>query len=388
MKRVAIVVLMLCCASAAAAADILFDHGNGALTCGDRTGVGGCATKAGDGEALTIAFARSAPELLDRTVTITRRHAALREKVKSILFPTGITPEAPEGTKGGTVVKNVSTIDHSYRTVENAARAISDDISAGGMIGFRDHKIILREAVAALAQFAGGYDKVPDALKNVANLERPIGDISTWWANVRALNDVSDEPAPLQPETTIVDDDLEITIAFTSKNPLVKVPQPMKITVLLSSGWILSTSTGFAASRLVDDHYTVRTVVDTPTTGTTPAVTHREAVAEERDAATPEATYFVHLRNVSDPNGFWRALPRELSFGVGLATGVKGRLYLGASYALGSAGAFTVGIAGGNVKRLSRNVNVKNLGDVDPEATRRDVFTAGPFVALSWRFGD
>jgi hypothetical protein len=88
----------------------------------------------------------------------------------------------------------------------------------------------------------------------------------------------------------------------------------------------------------------------------------------------------LHLQNRGAP------IPYAFSFGVGLSTGISGRLYGGLSWIFGNRGALTLGVALGKVKRISENIDLKNLGaDVDPEATRRDVTEVAPFIALSWR---
>lgn len=375
-------VLVLFGSLTAQGASVQFDHHTGILSCGkESSGPGACAMGVREGEPLTITFINSVPELLDRKVTITEQHKALRGTILEILKG-GAVPGAAKAGGGKPPERAVPTsLQDAYDDAERAILRLSDAVSSADMEHFSRYKQHLRAAVTGLISAAGGADAVPDKLKTV-QLQRPASELPDWWRNVRALNAVSDATTTLPAETTFVVDDLQIVVEFTSKNPLIKAPQPLKATVVQSSGWQLSNSTGFAASKLVDDHYTVRTVTDKEATTTTPAVTHREAIREEPDAAAAEATYFIHLRYLGKRHA---ALPGEISFGVGLATGIKGRIYAGVSYPLGRAGALTFGIAGGMVKRLSRNVNRLNLGDADPEATRRDVFHSAPFVALSWR---
>jgi hypothetical protein len=47
----------------------------------------------------------------------------------------------------------------------------------------------------------------------------------------------------------------------------------------------------------------------------------------------------------------------------------------------------TAGVAGGKVKRLSSGVDPKNLGTVDPHATRVDKYETSWFGAVSFRIG-
>jgi hypothetical protein len=385
MKVFTLTTLLLLGTLTARAEEIQFNHADGTLTCGSNTGKGTCTLAAPEGAPLAITFLNSVPELLVRKVTITEQNAALRKKVLDIIKGGKVVTETTDVNKSIDrplpARGDVSTLQKAYEEVEKQIGEVNADVSAAQMDRFAVDKSNLRLAVTGLAAAAGGFDAVADKLKTM-QLQRPISEIPEWWRSVQALNRVSDAPVPLQPETTFVTDDLQITVEFTSTNPLIKAPQPLKATVVLSSGWLFGSSTGFAGSKLVDDHYTDRTITDKEAMGTTPAVTHREAVREQRDAAAAEATYFVHLRRV---NPLFGKVPVALSFGVGLATGVKGRLYTGLSLPLGRAGALTFGVAGGTVKRLSRNIDPKNLGDKDPEVTRRDVFQTAPFIALSFR---
>lgn len=385
MKALTWTLVLLFVGLAAAAEEIQFNHADGTLTCGANVSSSACTLAAPEGASLAITLVNSAPELLERTVTITEQNAALRKKLLDMFNEPknapAVTPPNKAANRIAAFVRSMATLQEAYTETERQVRDISNDVSSSEMSRFAADKGNLRKAVTALINLAGGRDAVPAQLKTI-QLERPSADIGEWWTNVQALNDVSDTPAPLQPETTFVTDDLRILVEFKSRNPLIKAPQPLKATVVQSTGWMLSSSTGFAASKLVDDHYTDRAVTDKAATDTTAAVTHREAVREQRDAAAPEATYFVHMRRV---NPLFGKVPLAVSFGFGLATGVKGRLYTGFSLPLGRAGALTFGVAGGTVKRLSRNIDPKKLGDKDPEATRRDVFQGAPFVALSFR---
>ncbi len=60
---------------------------------------------------------------------------------------------------------------------------------------------------------------------------------------------------------------------------------------------------------------------------------------------------------------------------------------MGASYRFAQVAEFTVGVAGGKVKRLSEGVNRANSGTVDPQVARIDSFHTSLFGALTFRIG-
>lgn len=193
------------------------------------------------------------------------------------------------------------------------------------------------------------------------------------------------------PDTFNVEVPFDIKIVWASTNPLIQAPVSDSIPIRFPT-WKIVGATGFAFSGLSDDQYTFRTEVVTPASGTTPAVTKRIAVREERDAYLPEVTGFLHFTKVGPLFNVAKSLqflvPRQLSVGGGLSAGPSGRVYLGLSWPLGRVGSLTAGLAGGPVKRLSKNVDTNNLGDSDPQASRRDILRTAVFFGVSFRVTD
>lgn len=184
------------------------------------------------------------------------------------------------------------------------------------------------------------------------------------------------------------DQEFDVIITWTvPAGSSVKTPPSQRMPVRFASNWIITSTVGMAASRLVDQNYTTRTIT-TPASGTTPEVTRKVAVREQDDHGSFDGTMFVHVTPTGDwiRRSYWRFLPRQLSLGIGIgATDASGRIYTGVSWPLGRSASITFGAAAGKTKVLSRNVNVDDLGDVDPQASRRDVLRFAPFIGFSWR---
>lgn len=391
------VALLLAAPLSAGSHTVVFDHGTNTLICNKIRQTSPCVIRAAEGDLLELSVLSSSPSLVTASVTKIDLHAAERTMIQEKLFPT--PPANGVGTKAGTPMAFTGTIVDAYEAVGVAIGHINEAISGtdpatGGMNHYAAAKQELAAAVTALVGEtpSGKPSDVPKAIKD-ADLARELSDaeLDVWWKNVLSLNKLSNVLQPMLGRVISIADDTDVTVTFAlaTQNPLIAGPPAgFSVAARIGRGWRLTSSTGFAASRLVDDVYTVRTVVDTPATATTPEVSHREALREDRDAATPEACFFVHTRYLGQREASTRWLPRELTFGVGVATGTSGRLYTGFGYSLGSRASITVGVAAGKVKRLSKNVNEKNLGTDDPEASKRDAFQFAPFVALSWRFNE
>jgi hypothetical protein len=180
-----------------------------------------------------------------------------------------------------------------------------------------------------------------------------------------------------------VDRDFDLVVDVKSTTPLFTIPSKRFIVIVqLASTWTIRTTTGIMISGLWDEHYTKHTVVVTPASGTTAAVTRIEVARERRDAGFPEVTMLMHIspRGTRDRHA--------VSLGIGVASGsASGRVYAGYSHKLGQSAAWSIGIAGGNVKRLSESIDRTNPGSADPEQSRRDVFKFAPFIGLSVRLG-
>jgi hypothetical protein len=225
------------------------------------------------------------------------------------------------------------------------------------------------------------------------DLEKRLGisetDLTTWFSSeIDLVTKASQGLGCSSAATFHVDVPFDTLLEWKSSNALIKDP-PGDTVPILFSAWQVAGSTGFAFSGLTDNHYTVRTVTVTPAQGSTAAVTKRVAVAESDDSYLPEVTGFVHFMRFGNALGCagrktcW--MPRQYSVGGGLSAGLSGRVYLGVSWPLGRVGSITLGAAGGQVKRLSKNVDRDNLGTTDPEASRRDVIRTSWFFGVSWR---
>lgn len=397
MKRVLLGMLFLGFVPGAFAAvgsvQVEVDHGAGLLRCpGDTPRPGGCTALARSGDHVLITLVDTIPSLITSTPTVTVHRVDERKQIASMLGldKTPTAPVATEGTKAPgrerppTASKDFRDALANLQTDISYIRAL---ISAGAMADFPWHKRSFDFHFREMEGFdvANSDGTLLDKIDK-SKAPRPAEDLAGWIRNVNALRVV---PAALSSSTISsfeLADVTEVKVEFKlneALKPLITDPPPPAHVVIVATGWRIGTSAGFAGSGLVDHHYSFRTVIDKAAVGATPAETHREAVKEETDVANAEATYFIHLANVES------RVPYAFSFGVGIATGVSGRLYGGFSWMFGNRGALTLGGALGQVQRLSRNIDPKKLGaDVDPEATRRPVTKLAPFIALSWRFGN
>jgi hypothetical protein len=362
---------------------IELDHRTGTLKCGSQQAAGICTATAPSSSEVNVAIIGTVPDLIEPNVEVKARHTTDLQNIAKILFPAGSTPTTSPKTSSEQITRamgqSVSSATQALDLVTNSIEGIQDAIYEGKMDPYPVLKQQLRIGVEALTKFAGKKSMTVPAMFAAEKTPLPQNaDPETWWKNVLAI-DAASNTLTSYARSFELEDDTDLIITFKSKNPLIKEPKGAQATLRVND-WRLTTTTGFAGSGLIDDHFSFRTVTDKEATDTTAAVTHREAVREERDIANAEATYFVHLDSL-------RA-PFALSFGVGIGTGASGRLYSGLSWRLGNRGALTVGGALGQVKRLSKNIDEKNLGaNVDPEATRRSVMRAAPFLAVSWRLG-
>jgi hypothetical protein len=240
---------------------------------------------------------------------------------------------------------------------------------------------------AAIAERATPQPLPADAgeqARLVARREALASDVKASWDAVREMLKTSPvKPASLGPFLVTFREgevDIALKIVPTSANPT-GVAREVAIPVREKHGWGWSTSTGFAAAGLTDQNFSARTVTVTPATDTKEAVTRRELVAESSDRLRVQPSIFLHLYPFG---GAWERV--ALTTGASLSPSTNAQVYAGASVRLGRIGTFTAGIAGGNVKRQSLNVDPRDLGDLDPQQTRRDVFMTRLFVAITARF--
>jgi hypothetical protein len=235
--------------------------------------------------------------------------------------------------------------------------------------------------IKALAVDDDASHVAAELVNSGAGAERNKAALEDWWSNVTTLLNIA--PAELgsfRPVYyTFEDADFDVQIAFRSKSNLITSPTNFPLIVAREpSGWRASTSTGIAFTRLTDDEFTVRTVP-----GSAGGDAKRVAIKESSDVIDPEAAFFIHL--APNQRGLFGRF--QLTVGLGLDTAAATRTYGGISYRFGNAGTILVGAAGGRVKRLSESIDPNDLGDNDPNATRRDVFDIAPMFGLSWRFG-
>jgi hypothetical protein len=234
--------------------------------------------------------------------------------------------------------------------------------------------------------------KVPDlgatvaaALANVAAISIPTSQVAASWdALQRLLSIAPSRPVDLGPFLFTYEDrdfNVVITATPTAVLPTVSV-RVFAIPVREKYGWKWTTTTGFAFSGLTDQNFSARTVVVTPASGNTPAVTRKELVQEATDGLRPEPIVLVHLSPIH--HSFAERI--ALSLGVSLTPSGPARIYSGLSWRLGQIGALTVGAAAGSVKRLSRNVDTSDIGTADPQQLRRDLLLTRVFASFSLRF--
>jgi len=239
---------------------------------------------------------------------------------------------------------------------------------------------------AASVSIGADADTIADAVSKLLGTSVPAATVKSAVRLMKALYGAG-PLGSVRLGSFDADQEFDLTISWKAPpdSPL-RTPPDERMVVRFGTNFVFSTTGGFAFSRLVDHNYTTQTVEVTPATTDKPAVTKKIAVQEKDDAASPDATLFVHVGGVGETFRKWPVfVPRQLSFGVGIGSNASGRSYLGISWALARAASLTVGAAGGKVKMLSRNVEVQNLGTTDPQASRRDVFRITPFIGISWR---
>jgi hypothetical protein len=394
------VLVVLSIASSAVGATqstLIYDHSTRKWQCGSGLPqISPCVMSVYEGDVITVSIINTLPGLFSYEIKKTDREPeglsnALAEKL-------GIPVDQKSGGTGGGVGPNglalLPTTEQLYQDVLRSLRELKIAVVKEGFPGYADKIRALRAAHDALitdlrtnkhlAPGANSATEVLAALK-AAGVTPSLTDDAfvEFWGHLQdLLADAPDAVAPDGPSGTFTyeDRDFDIEIIIKATNPLLSNPDiDTTSAIRLTHAFRVTTTTGFAISGLVDKHYTV--VTETVGTGDD-AHEVRKAVEEERDKISiPEATLFVHLA----PAGGGKWSRAAISVGIGIANDASGRLYAGVSWRIGSAGAFTIGMAGGKVKHLSRNVDVDNLGEVDPEQSRRDVYRSSYMVGISWR---
>lgn len=371
--------------------DLKYSHATGRWSCGDENKP--CDASFSRGDKIRVTVCDSLPGILEmKASTRVRDETVLDEKSRKRLGlqPSGqalITPTAV-----GTTPKSPAEIKAAWSTLRTAIDAIVEIVPEPQRYGeYAAANSVASDARQALVDSVASRDVSPQGIVTAlqsslggefSSLGMPADELVTWFTNVDRLLRVTEPTCFLASDEFIFSKDADLEITFKSVNPLVTadLEPAADFPILGKNSWEIGSTTGFAISGLADEHWTTRTVTVTPASGDTPAITRKEAVLESKDSYTPEAAIFIHLL----PRGENR-FPLGVTLGGGLSSGITGRGYLGLTYPFGSAGTFTFGVSGGQVKRLSKNVNRNDLGDVDPEATRRDVLRGSWFFGIAWQ---
>jgi hypothetical protein len=389
MRRSANVLLMIACTLPCfAAATITYDHQTGTLNCGSASSPDAvCSVQARDGDVITVRVVNSVPGLfemsaqrVDQPPEIAPASFVTAAGWTSANKPTagGVTPKGANIGIGGAPV----SVTDAYNALVSAVTVMETTLRSN-LSSYPQAISVLRSARSALLSAVQPVADDPTAVAKAiitkvaaegSGLSATETELADRWSKLTKF--VSVAPAglgDLAPQVfRYVDRDFDIVADIKPTFDLFVIPPRRFITVTqLTNAWTVRTTTGIAFSGLYDEHYTKRT------NGTTTNV-----VTERRDMALPDATMLLHVspRGSNDRH--------SLTLGIGIATGTaNGRLYVGYGRKLGQVAAWTLGIAGGNVKRLSESIDRDNPGSADPEQSRRDVFKFAPFIGISVRIG-
>lgn len=383
---IVILVFLFSFAANAKQFDAKYDHGKRQWNCNGTPAAGDCLLQVNELDTVSVSIVNTIPGLFSWDI-----QQDLKPVVgvsNSILKLFGIpVPQAPAGANNAARIAAMEILlapppDDAY---ENLLIA-TDELRSALLGDFTDYALRFRYLTNARVQLLRAL--APAATSTAAEVLAALkarrvsilmtdAQFTAYWTELDDLIATAAVAPTNGPSKSFTydDRDFDVNVLIKPVNDLVQNPPlETRSVVQLKNAWRISTTTGLAVSGLRDDHYTTRT--ETTGSGTT-AVTKKIAVREDRDqVSVPEATLFV---NLYPPACNW-----AFSAGMGVATNASGRIYLGASYRLGRAGALTFGVAGGKVKRLSKNVNVDDLGTVDPEASRRDVYRGSFMLGFSW----
>lgn len=396
---------------------VVVDAGIGEITrCGKeaataKTEAKDCLVTAHEGAVIAVSVENALPGLFTYTTESQVRPVVLVSA--DLAGPLGLSPEPAEeetaqaalGAKSvapvppapdplvlygkviATLQKLMATVNGSYTPAEykEAREALvtarAEFLNA---LAMPDESAAVAAAVADRATPKPLPTDPAELARVVARREALAADVKVSWDVVReVLKTAPVKPTPLGPFLVTFRDgevDIALKIVPTTANPT-GVAREVAIPVRERHGWGWSTSTGFAAAGLTDQNFSARTVTVTPATETKEAVTRRELVSESSDRLRVQPSIFLHLYPFG---GVWERV--ALTTGASLSPNTNAQVYAGASLRLGRIGTLTAGIAGGNVKRQSLNIDADDLGDLDPQQTRRDVFMTRFFVAITARF--
>lgn len=401
MKKIIPLLVILACSSTPVFAalkqhTVTYDHSTDTVSC---DGVSGCALLSVErGDVVVVSITNTVPTLFDYGIEQELLPArGLAKSVFDDIVNRIKVPVAPP-PQPGVPAPSPTTLAGVYVAYVDAARAFQRSLGTPGFPNYTaslDALISARSALLTKANAATAQDVLGQLTVETVPLG-VSGDefVATFDAITKVIQAATPTLTNGPTQTFIYDaQDFKIKISAKAKTDFTFVTTPPRekiVTATLSDSFDIGMSSGLAISGLVDDVYTIKTVTDTAEDGTTSE--RRTAVLEEQDtSASPEAAMFIHITPLgADFTRDWSSwartvFPRQLTLGLGLNSDVAARVYAGLSWKFGDVASLTAGVAGGRVKRLSNNVNRDDLGDVDPQASRRDIFRGSYFVGLSWR---
>ncbi|MEO8382482.1 MAG: hypothetical protein ABI779_22675 [Acidobacteriota bacterium] len=380
----------------------IYDHEKHQMNCAGRTTGGPCRLTVDEGALVSLQVIHSIPGVLAVQIQkIDKTPDGLSQADFAKLTagiaggkPTAanVTPESFESSQCSASICNsaLSCYNEIQARIDALQGSIDNDLTEYGR-AICDFTETTKAFKSKIGNPGDDAEKVQEAffaklaVAGQAGAAGAADTVKTFYGKVEQIRrnapaNLADFPAPYEVEYS--DRDFDLVLTFTTINDLLTPPtDSRRVQVRLRNGWGVSTSTALMASGLSDDTFT--TSAYTATVNGASVEKHR-AIREERDIASPEIAFLVNLVPKA-PSMLGRSV---LSVGLGLGQNNGGRLYGTWGYRFGQAGAFHFGFALGKVKRLSKNVDVEDLGDVDPNASRRDVMRPSFTIGISWRLTD
>ena len=374
----------------------VYDHEHHQMTCAGRVTGGGCRLTVDEGALVSLQVVRSVPGLLTAQVNKVDKEPDALSRADFQKLTGGVSGGEPE-----TVAEAFESCPAECSSALGCFRAIRDRLDGlqrsidSNLTAYPGAICFVRSTAVEFLEQIGNPDPRNATAVQTAYFEKLTADgqeaqagdaeaFREFWRKLdQLLSAAPTELADFRPyEVEYADRDFDLELTFAPINDLIRAPADgRRVQVRLRNGWGVSTATALMVSGLADDVYTTNAY--TVTEGETEVTKHR-AVRESRDVVSPEIAFLVSLFP-KPPSSLGRSI---LSVGVGLGQGSGGRLYGTWGYRFGHAGSFHFGVAIGKVKRLSKNINVADLGDVDPNASRRDVMRPSVTIGISWRLTD
>lgn len=373
----------------------VYDHEKHQMNCAGRETGGPCRLTVDEGALVSLQVVRSVPGVLAAQIQKIDKTPDGLSQADFAKLTAGIAGGKPpqERNQEAAVAQCESSCDSAlncYKTLQPRINALQDTIN-NDLTQYSSAICELKASIRAFKNKIGNPDDDAAAIQKAffATLAADgqtgaAGDadvFKTFYGKLEQLRrNAPDDLGQFTPyEAEYSDRDFDLVVTFTAINDLIKPPSDSRrVQVRLRNGWGVSTSTALMASGLSDDTFTTSTY--TATVNGASVEKHR-AVREARDIASPEIAFLVNLVPKA-PSMLGRSM---LSVGLGLGQNNGGRLYGTWGHRFGQAGAIHFGFALGKVKRLSKNVNVEDLGNVDPNASRRDVMRPSLTIGISWR---